>query len=426
MTAKAGSGPASPTTYVIGAGLAGLSAATALAARGKTVELIEAATQAGGRCRSYVDPTLQITIDNGNHLVLSGNHATMAYLARIGASDRLAGPDEAVFQFCDVRDGRRWTIRPNPGPLAWWVLAKDRRVPGTKAADYLALAALLGPQGDKRIDQVIACKGPLWDRLLEPFLLAALNTRPQDGSAALAAAVIRETLALGGRHYKPRIASPTLAAAFVEPALAWLAARGAVVSLGQRLRALESEGDRLTALSLADRRIALTPADTVILAVPPWIAQALLPDLVVPDRFQSIVNAHFLTAPPAGAAPILGVIGGTAEWIFAFEERLSVTVSGADAIVDLDREALAGRLWTDVAAAHALGDAPLPPWQIVKEKRATFEATPAQNARRPGARTALANLVLAGDWTDTGLPATIEGAVRSGHKAAELALTLAP
>ncbi|HEX7759236.1 MAG TPA: hydroxysqualene dehydroxylase HpnE [Caulobacteraceae bacterium] len=410
----------SPTTYVIGAGLAGLSAATALAARGQTVELIEAAAQAGGRCRSYVDPTLQITIDNGNHLVLSGNHATMAYLARIGASHRLAGPDEAVFQFCDVRDGTRWTIRPNPGPLAWWVLAKDRRVPGASAADYLALAALLGPQGDKRIDQVIRCEGPLWERLLEPFLLAALNTKPQEGSAALAAAVIRETLALGGRRYKPRIASPTLAAAFVEPALAWLTARGATVSLGQRLRNFDIQDGRVAALALADRQIVLAPTDTVILAVPPWIAQSLLPDLTVPDRFQSIVNAHFLIAPPTGAAPILGVIGGTAEWIFAFEDRLSVTVSGADAIVDLDRETLAARLWADVAKAHGLDAAPLPPWQIVKEKRATFEATPAQNARRPGARTAFSNLILAGDWTDTGLPATIEGAVRSGHKAAAM------
>jgi hypothetical protein len=114
-----------------------------------------------------------------------------------------------------------------------------------------------------------------------------------------------------------------------------------------------------------------------------------------------------------------GVIGGTAEWVFAFDDRLSVTVSGANRLVDEDREALAARLWADVAAVHRLGS-DLPPWQIVKERRATFAATPAQNARRPGPRTAWRNLVLAGDWTATGLPATIEGAVRSGHRAASL------
>src|SRR6202011_1507488 len=98
--------------YVIGAGLAGLSAAVRLAERGRQVVLIEGAGQAGGRCRSYVDVTLEMTIDNGNHLVLSGNHATYDYLRTLGTADRLAGPKNAVFDFCDVRDGRRWTIRP--------------------------------------------------------------------------------------------------------------------------------------------------------------------------------------------------------------------------------------------------------------------------------------------------------------------------
>jgi hypothetical protein len=118
---------------------------------------------------------------------------------------------------------------------------------------------------------------------------------------------------------------------------------------------------------------------------------------------------------------MLGVIGGTAEWIFAFSDRISVTVSDADAIVDQDRETLATRIWADVSKALGI-DAALPPWQIVKEKRATFAATPTQDARRPGAKTQWQNLFLAGDWTQTGLPATIEGALRSGETAAALAL----
>jgi hypothetical protein len=117
-----------------------------------------------------------------------------------------------------------------------------------------------------------------------------------------------------------------------------------------------------------------------------------------------------------------GVIGGTAEWVFVFDDRLSVTISGADRLVDRDREDLAKLLWSDVACTLDLGDAPLPAWQIVKEKRATFAATPEQNAMRPGSATRLANLWLAGDWTQTGLPATIEGALRSGETAAALAV----
>jgi uncharacterized protein with NAD-binding domain and iron-sulfur cluster len=118
---------------------------------------------------------------------------------------------------------------------------------------------------------------------------------------------------------------------------------------------------------------------------------------------------------------MLGVIGGTAEWIFTFSDRISVTVSGADAIVDQDREDLALRIWADVTKALDI-KAPLPTWQIVKEKRATFAATPEQDSRRPAAKTPWLNLFLAGDWTQTGLPATIEGALRSGETAAALAL----
>jgi hypothetical protein len=163
----------------------------------------------------------------------------------------------------------------------------------------------------------------------------------------------------------------------------------------------------------------------VILAVPPLQAQALLPGLDAPDDFRSIVNGHFALPAdrrPAEAPLITGLIGGAAQWLFVFEDRVSVTVSGADAIVDDNREDLAARLWADVARVLGLGDMPLPPWQIVKERRATFAATPEQDAKRPGAKTALDNLLLAGDWTRTGLPATIEGALRSGETAAGLAV----
>jgi hypothetical protein len=163
----------------------------------------------------------------------------------------------------------------------------------------------------------------------------------------------------------------------------------------------------------------------VVLATPAWVTVDLLPDVRAPTEFRSIVNAHFAIAPPPGGPLMVGIIGGTAEWVFAFPDRISVTVSGADAIVDRDREELANTLWRDVTAALGLGPE-LPPWQIVKERRATFAATPEQACRRAKAETYWSNLFLAGDWTDTGLPATIEGAVRSGNRAAELALLALP
>ncbi len=205
----------------------------------------------------------------------------------------------------------------------------------------------------------------------------------------------------------------------MDPALAYLEARGATVNLGKRVRGLDLKSGRLAGFALPDRTVTLEPEDRAILAVPPWAAQDLIPGLTAPDDFRAIVNGHFLIPAPPGAEPMVGLIGGTAEWVFAFPDRISVTVSGADRLLEEDREDLARRLWADVAALHGL-PVELPPWQIVKERRATFAATPEQDARRPPARTAWDNLLLAGDWTATGLPATIEGALRSGRTAADL------
>ena len=406
---------------VVGGGLAGLSTATALVEAGVTVALAEGGAQAGGRCRSYHDPALGLVIDNGNHLVLSGNGAVARFRERVGApADTLAGPPHADFAFKDLSDGAAWTVRINDGPLPWWTLAPSRRVPGSRAADYLPLARLLRARRG-RIDDHVRPSGPVWDRLLAPVLLAGLNTAPQEGTAALARALLRETVAKGGRAMRPLVATPSLDAAFIGPALDWLARRQVPVTLGRRLRALVLADDRVAALDWGQGAEPLAAHEAVVLAVPPPIAAALVPGLVVPDEHRAIVNAHFAIPPPPGAPLLLGLLGATAEWLFAFPDRISVTVSAADPLVDTNREALARTFWGEIQAAYGFA-APLPRWQIVKEKRATFAATPAQEARRPPARTRWANLFLAGDWTATGLPATIEGALRSGETAARLVL----
>jgi squalene-associated FAD-dependent desaturase len=412
--------PGGTCVHIVGAGLAGLSAAVVLAGQGARVVLWEAARQAGGRCRSYHDSQLEMTIDNGNHLVLTGNPAVRRFLEAIGAQDRLTGPSTAAFPYFDVATGEAWTLRPNDGVIPWWVLDANRRVPGTSIGEYVALARLMRHRPGRRIDEVLACKGILWERFLRPLLVSVLNTPPEEGSADLAGAVIRETFAKGGRSIHPRVATPSLAFAFVDPALERLRRSGVDIRLGRRLAAVKLQKGKAVGLSFADGEQELGPRDVVILAVPPWTAQELLPGLTAPDEFCAIVNAHFKLVPPAGSPLLVGLIGGTAEWVFAFPDRLSVTVSAADRLLEVDSNILADMLWRDVAAVHRLSDAP-PPCRIVKEKRATFAATPAQNARRPASSTQWSNLFLAGDWTDTGLPATIEGALRSGERAAMLA-----
>jgi squalene-associated FAD-dependent desaturase len=406
--------------HVIGAGLAGLSAAVRLVQAGHNVTVHEAAPQAGGRCRSYFDQTLGMVIDNGNHLVLSGNHATLDFLRAIGASDRLVGPPEAAVDFIDLATCERWTLRPNAGRIPWWIFVPGRRVPGTSSSAYVAVAARLAlASPSQRIGDVLSCHGPLYDRLLHPFLLAALNTDPPAGSAALARALIAETFVKGGAACRPLVAREGLGAAFVDPALHFLEQHGATVRFGSRLRGLRAEGDRIESLDFGEDAFEVDAQDAVVLAVPPPVASALIPDLPVPVEFRAIVNAHFRIAPAAGLPPLIGVINGAVEWIFAFPDRLSVTISSADRLLDAPREKLAAAIWQDIARVTGI-EGPMPPWQIVRERRATFAATPDQNTKRPGPQTRWTNLALAGDWTATGLPATIESAIRSGLRAAEI------
>jgi hydroxysqualene dehydroxylase len=408
----------SGTTHIIGAGLAGLSAAVRLTSQGRKVVVHEATAFAGGRCRSYYDASVGMTIDNGNHLLLSGNHAALGYLRDIGAEQRLIGPQSAEFSFADLASGARWTLRFNDGPVPFWVFDAKRRVPGTGVLDYLPLARLLWAPAGRSVGEVIACKGTLYERLVEPLLLAALNIDAPDGSARLAGAIIRETLAVGGRACRPLIAREGLGTTMIDPALVFLQQRGASVRMEHQLRALRLGPDRVEALDFGAETVTLGADDAVILAVPPYIASSLLRDLKVPTEFRAIVNAHFRIEPPAAQPAILGVLNGTVQWLFAFPGRLSVTISAGDRLIDAPREELAKKIWGEIASVTGL-PAALPPWQIVRERRATFAATPAQDAIRPGAGTTYRNFVLAGDWTDTGLPATIEGAIRSGNRAAD-------
>jgi squalene-associated FAD-dependent desaturase len=408
------------TIHVVGAGLSGLAAAVRLASAGERVVVHEAAGQAGGRCRSYHDPQLDMVIDNGNHLLLSANHAALDYLRTIGAADRLVGPDAAEFAFIDLKTDERWTVRINDGVIPWWLFDRRSRPLGTTAGEFVAMAKLMLPT-DKPIGQVIDCTGPAYERFLGPLMLAALNCDPKEGSTRLAARIIRESIMRGGKACRPLIARDGLSHALIAPALAWLDTRNAKVRFGERLRALAFSENRVAALDFGDENVKLTLGDRVILAIPPMVAASVVPELTTPTASRAIVNAHFRLDPPAELPPMIGMLNSTTEWLFCYPGRLSTTTSGADRLLEQSREELAAVIWREVAQVAGL-PADLPPWQIVRERRATFAATPEENGRRPGPATAFDNLYLAGDWTDTGLPATIEGAIRSGNRAAELAL----
>ena len=411
--------------HVVGAGLAGLAAALRLSARGVRVTVHEAGPQAGGRCRSYFDRELNCRVDNGNHLLLSGNRAAWSFLHEVGSGATMGGPGRPLFPFMDLRSGQRWALRPNPGRIPWWVLRPGRSVPGARLRDFLALRHLRRAGRDDVLDPFLR-PGHLRDRLLEPLAVSALNTAVTEGSARLMSAVVEQSLGEGGAACVPSFPREGLSESFIDPAVATLRARGATVRTGSRVGVVDVTDGRVAALDGQT----LGADEATVLAVPAPVAAALLPGLETPDRFEAILNVHFRLDHPLAPgdlreAGFIGLVGGLTEWVFVKSGVVSTTISAANRYLDRPNEALAQQVWQEVCAALGSGvarDEPIPLYRVVREKRATFAATPAQDRKRPPARTALANLVLAGDWTDTGLPATIEGAVRSGHAAAEALL----
>jgi hypothetical protein len=230
------------------------------------------------------------------------------------------------------------------------------------------------------------------------------------------AAVFRRLI--GERACRPWIARTGIGDALIDPAVKRLGER---LTCGRRLTGIEIHGRCAEALAFGEERLRLTPEDKVILALPPPAAAAILPNLVVPTEFRAIVNAHFRVSRQTPLPRLVGLTGGLAQWALWRDDVVSATVSAADHLLADAPETLAERFWPEMAMAFDLDEA-RPAGRVIKERRATIAATPAMERLRPPARTGLPNLLLAGDWVRTGLPGTLEGAVRSGTVAMRLAL----
>ena len=411
--------------HVVGAGLSGLACALKLSQAGARVTIYEAAGHAGGRCRSFFDENLGCTIDNGSHMMLGANEATRGYLADAGSEDAVTEIAPAAFPFVDVPSGATWRVAPGSGPIPFWLLDRKRRVAGSGLADYFEILRLARAEAADTVSDRVNATGLLYERFWQPLSRAVLNTDASEGSARLLWRMVRETFLRGEKACRPFFFGNGLSAALVDPVLTTLADRGAQIRFHTRLRAIGVDEGRVSELTFGEHGIPVGDDETVVLAVPPDVCGSLLPEFTPPTRSNPILNAHYLLEEPVAlpwGMPFLGLTGAEAQWLFVRGNSVSVTVSAADRLIDRSSDALADLLWAEIAPVLGHRPRPAPPCRIIKERRATIAQTPSEIARRPATRTALGNLLLAGDWIDTGLPATIEGSIRSGFRSAQLVL----
>ncbi|MEM8937206.1 MAG: hydroxysqualene dehydroxylase HpnE [Pseudomonadota bacterium] len=415
--------------HIIGAGLSGLAAATRLSEQGVDVLVYDSASQAGGRCRSFHDKHLERDIDNGNHLIMSGNRAALSYLKTIGAEDPLIGPEFATYPFVDVKSGARWTVRINDGPIPFWVFDKEWRVPETKVLDYVKAGAIAFAGADKTVSDIVDKNSVLFNRFWEPLTLAVLNTTPDRGSAQLLWRVIRETFLLGGQASTPRVARLGLGPSFIDPAVAFVERNGGAVRLKTRLRNAWMEGGRVSSLNFPDETVIVDEGDQVIFALPPTRLKQIMPELNPPTDDASILNIHFRISEPVsgdvlGQSPFIGMVSSDGQWAFVRDDVVSVTTSASDALGtdDLPNDTVVAKIWAEVKTALKLQEEDYEKVRVIREKRATPDQSPEGVRQRLQPETQYKNLFLAGDHIDTGVPATIEGSIRSGNNAAALAL----
>ena len=414
------------TVHVIGAGMAGLSCAVQCAKAGHNVAIYEASPQAGGRCRSFQDEDLGCLIDNGSHMLIGANEATKNYLDDIGSRDLVSEIAPATFPFFQPDTGQQWQIKPGSPYFPLWLLKRGRRVPGTSPLDYAKALRLFKANKEDTVGQIIGRDETLYEKLWQPICRAVLNTDADEASAQLLWKVIKLSFLKGEAACRPLVFEKGLSATLVNPAISLLESKEAKIRFQARLRGLRWQNESVLAMRFADGVLKVENDDAVVLAVPPDICAKIWPDTNPPTETRPIVNVHFRVWEPValrGGLPFLGLIGTEAQWIFSRGNVLSITISAASELVDKPNWEIANHLWSELTTILNRNMGHLPAWRVIKERRATIAQTPAVLANRPGATTNLNNLFIAGDWTNTGLPATIEGSIQSGSRAARLAIT---
>ncbi len=410
------------TTYIIGSGIAGLSAAVNCLPNNNKIRLLEATKNAGGRCRSFNDQLLNRTINNGTHLILSGNMGIKKYLRIIGADQTFQTIKPASFKFIDIKSGIKWEIKPSASKIPWWIFKQKTRIPDTNLMDYLSIIRFKFA-GNKTIADLVNTSRPIFDRLWQPLSRAVLNTDAFEGSASSIWIMISKTLLKGQEFCYPLIPLEGLSSSLVEPALKHLEKNNVFAEYSKRLTAITSEAGLITSITINKNQIKLNKDDLIILTIPPKQVSTLLPDISVPTQSNTIVNIHYRIddrplLPTSGN--FIGLIGGITDWIFKKDDIYSVTISSANSISNLSNNDISKIIWNEIAQILNKDVRNIPPNRVIREYNATINQNAEENDKRPDSQTNFKNLILAGDWTRTGLPVTIESAVISGQKAAQL------
>jgi squalene-associated FAD-dependent desaturase len=435
----------SKRVVIIGGGFAGLSAGVRLSELGYQVEVLERRNHLGGRAYSFIDSKTGDVVDNGQHLFMGCYRHTIAFLQKIGRLDRLRFQDHPRVDFLDHEGLSSFDCPPLPAPLN--VLAGLFRMKGIGLGDKLRalnLRRAIRSNGDApklalTVDQWLDELGQserIKTRFWYPMVIATLNQCPEIASARMLKVVLQEAFSGNSRNANIGISKVGLSDLYTDGATDFIYARGGGVTTGTQAQSLIVERGVVSAVELKNG--ARIEADFFISAVTPEALLAILPDQLRTDGLAGlerlgsspIVSVNLWFDKPIIEHEFVGMLGTRSQWLFNKDlilaagkrsNQVAVIISAARDFVDWNKDELVAMA---VEELHQLlpssRSATVRHSVIVKEREATISHTIESDDLRPGPRTSIPNLILAGDWTKTGLPATIESAVMSGNVAADL------
>jgi squalene-associated FAD-dependent desaturase len=428
---------------IIGGGFSGLAAGVELSERGYAVTLLERRNHLGGRAYSFTDAKTGDTVDNGQHLFMGCYTNTIDFLKRIGCLNKLKFQERAQVDFLDAEKGfDRFDCPPLPAPLH--VLAGLFRLKGLTLGDKLRalnlrriLKCKLNGNGSLTVTELLKKlhqSKRINERFWHPMVVATLNESPDVASAKMLVKVLQEAFGAGREASAIGISSVGLSDLYVEGASQFITERGGDIRLLTAVTRLIFEDNKVVALELKNGE--RLQADFFISSVPPTALLQMLDGEIRDKHFRyleklkaaPIVSINLWFDKPVIDRQFVGLIGTQVQWLFN-KDKLSATskntnhlaliISAAHDYVDWTKEQLIELALNELH--HLLPqsrEANLLHSTIVKEREATISHTTESDTLRPSAQTPITNLTLAGDWTDTGLPATIESAVLSGYTAA--------
>jgi len=417
---------------VVGGGLAGLSAAVSLAKQNIHVQLIEASPKYGGRVYSFTDEKSGDEIDNGQHLLLGCYYETLKFIDTINAAHHFQHQKKLEINFA-ARDGQKYHLAATSLPYPFGLLFGLLNYDALSIADKITIILLIArlpffesiTQRNKTVEDWLVNMNQSRNSIKafwEIIGVGALNSRLRDASAEIFIDVLKVIFLEGDDASAMIIPKVGLSKAFINPAVSYLEMKKSELSLSEKLVELSFNGSKVVS-AVTDKKN-VRDFDAVILAIPVHgmgkiknIEFLLEPD-TIEMKHSSILTLHIWLKENRLKKSFYALLDSRLHWVFNHGTYLTTVTSGADELIEKSPKELFAIASAELSNHLGIKAEDISDYKIIKEKRATFIPNKENLSKRPSTKTKIENIFLAGDWTNTGLPATIEGAIKSGHSAA--------